>query len=75
MKGYIPSKKPVFQGIIPSPAANCATISLNSNITANEPSKTYNTFSTTKTGFTAELNRINGSSSIGCDDNEDSLNV
>lgn len=77
MKGYIPSKKPVFPGIItPSPLANCPTITLSNISASNDHSRNFSTFSATKTGFTAELNRINGGPmGVASDENEDSLNV
>jgi hypothetical protein len=74
MKGYIPSKKSSFQGIIvPPPAAPLpnSTPVIHTTSNGNElNSKTYSAFVATKNGFTAELNRINGSS-IGTEKCED----
>jgi len=78
MKGYIPSKKSSFQGIIVPPSTPLSTPShlVNSSNGNEANSKNFGTFVATKNGFTAELNRINGGSVGGLDKcEEDSLVV
>lgn len=60
MKGYIPSKKPSFTGVL-TPNSNTFSPSFINAAHTQENPKNFGTFIAPKSGFTAELNRINGS--------------